>query len=69
MVGYRQVVLAVRLRRESEMASGLAADRIAEDLECPSQGRPGEIPREFHAEMTSSWTKCRRMTFGPPSPK
>jgi PIN domain nuclease of toxin-antitoxin system len=42
----------------------LARDHVPEDLERLRELVPREVPRELHAEITSSRTKWRRMTFG-----
>src|SRR5262249_9727117 len=60
----RHVVLAALGGREPHVAAGLPCDPIADVLERPGERDAGHVARQLHAEITSSRTKCRRMTFG-----
>src|SRR5919106_424631 len=64
VVGNRDVVLAVPLGRQANMATGLTGDLVAEFAQSPGEVASGQIPRQSHAAKTSSRTKCRRITFG-----
>jgi hypothetical protein len=37
---------------------------VAEDVERLCQLRAVDVARQFHAAMTSSYTKCKRMSLG-----
>jgi hypothetical protein len=58
------VVLAAFECGQSEMATGLASDPVAEISECLREIVPRDVPRQPQALMTSSRTKWSRMTFG-----
>src|SRR5262245_64750673 len=60
----RDVVLAALVRRQAHVTSCLPSHSVAEDLEGPCQLSAGDVPGELQAEISSSRTKCRRMTFG-----
>ena len=49
---------------QSEMATGLTSDPVAEITECLREIVPRDVPRQPQALMTSSRTKWSRMTFG-----
>jgi hypothetical protein len=64
MIGDCDVVLAVLRRRKAYMTAGLACDLIAELSKSFDEIRTGEVPRQPHAAIVSSLTKCRRMILG-----
>ncbi len=53
----REAVFAVPVCRQAEMASCLTSDPVVERAESLTELLAGDIPREPHAAMTSSWTK------------
>ena len=56
VVGDRNVVSAIELSTQSDVASGLTVDCVAEPLEGSCQFAPREVPGQLHKAMTSSWT-------------
>jgi len=58
------VVLPSLMRRQAQVASGLAGDSVAAGLQGLGEGVAREVTGESHAVMTSSFTKCSRMTCG-----
>ena len=51
------VVLATLMRRQAQMASGLASDFVTEAPEGANEFVPAQVTRQSHAVMTSSRTK------------
>jgi len=60
----RHVMLPALGARQAHVTTGLACDPIAQSLEGFGEIGARQVPRELHAEMTSSRTKWSRMTLG-----
>ncbi len=59
-----QVMLAMLLRGQAKMTTGLTGDGIAELVEYLGQVAAREIAGKPHTAMTSSRTWCSRATLG-----
>ena len=49
---------------KAQVAAGLPGDFVAVMAKQPGQLQTAKVTRQLHAEITSSLTKCRRMTLG-----
>jgi len=52
-------------RREPQVTAGLAGNFVSVPTEERGECGAREVSRELQAGMTSSLTKCSRMSFGP----
>jgi hypothetical protein len=59
-----EVVLTTFERDQSEVATGLASDPVAEIIECLREIVPRDVPRQPQALMISSRMKWSRTTLG-----
>jgi hypothetical protein len=64
VAGDRDMVLAVFGGCQAKVATGLPGHAVAKAGERVCEIVSGDVPRQSHAVMTSSRTKCKRMTFG-----
>jgi hypothetical protein len=64
VVGNGEMVLALLVGGEAEVAPGFPSDLVPEDGEALSKVPPRQVAWELHAAMTSSCTKCNRSSLG-----
>ena len=56
VVGNGDVVLSRLVASKPQMTTGLSGDAVAKNREGFGEFRPGNVPGQFHAAMTSSRT-------------
>ena len=59
-----EMMFPVVLSGQPKMAAALTRSLISIGPERLGKFAAPEIPRQLHAAITSSWTKCRRSSFG-----
>lgn len=64
VVGNREVVLPLLLRGKPKVAAALPRDLVPICAESLGQVAPTQVPRQLHAAITSSWTRCSRRSLG-----
>jgi len=60
----RHVMLRRHIDRQTDVAAGLARDSVSDPRKRLRELGSREIARQLHAAITSSRTKCRRISFG-----